>query len=123
MGCTCCRLWQCRKPTPAPAPIVKKKKVNAPIIKQIVYATSSDEEEPVPVGSRLESRELNDDEEVIVRKKGSGMVVKKKEMSVSLQDKLHASVQDYYQGDSATVASYKHESGTKVVKKSTSPRP
>ena len=50
------------------------------------------------------------------------MVVKKKEMSVSLQDKLHASVQDNYQGDNATVASYKHESGTKVVNKSTSPR-
>lgn len=120
MGCTCCRLWQCRKPTPTPAPVVKKNKVNAPIIKQIVYATSSDEEEqePVPVGLRLESRELNDDEEVIVRKKGSGMVVKKKEMPMSLKDKLHASVHGYYQGDSATVASYQHECGTKVVKKS-----
>ena len=51
MGCTCCHLWHCRKPTLKPAPLVKKKKVNAPTIKQIVYATSSDEEEPVPVGS------------------------------------------------------------------------
>ena len=117
-------MWQCRKYVAPPPPPPQKRKVNAPIIKQIVYATSSEEEIVTESRSHLESRELQLDEEVVIRKKATGETVRKQALGASLQSKLHDSVKEHYERGADHVASYQDSvHGTKIVKKSTSPKP